>query len=214
MKLQGRVALITGAAKGIGKGIALKLCAEGANIIVADILVDAAEETAQQLVKLGTNSIAAKLDVTAKMDIESLLARIMAEYKRIDILVTCAGVEQIPCSVVELDEKEWDRVLNINLKGVLYSCQVVAGEMIKQKYGKIITISSLNGKTGVPYTVAYNISKFGVIGLTKTLANELAIYNINVNSVCPGPTGTDLLEKVWKRRAAISGASKEEVTKT
>jgi len=211
MNLEGKVALITGAAKGIGNGIALKLASEGANIVAADVLIKEAERVARQLVEMGTRSMALKLDVTSKKEIENVLTQIMDQYGKIDILVTCAGVEQIPCSAIEIDEKEWDKVLNINLKGTLYCCQVVGREMMKQKYGKIITISSLNGKTGVPYTVAYNISKFGVIGLTKTLANELAPYNINVNSICPGLTDTELLARVWERRASILGVSREEV---
>jgi len=211
MNLKDKVAIVTGAAKGIGRGIALKLAGEGSNIVVADILTDDAEAVAEQLVKMGTKSIALKLDVTSRKKIESVFARIMEEYKQIDILVTCAGVEQIPCSTIEIDEKEWDKVLNVNLKGALYCCQVAGREMMKRQYGKIITISSLNGKTGVPHTAAYNISKFGVIGLTKTLANELAPYNINVNSICPGLTDTELLARVWARRAAILNLDKEEI---
>lgn len=213
MNLEGKVALITGGAKGIGRGIAFKLSNEGANRVVADILIKEAQEVAEELVELGTNSIALRLDVTSKKEIEDLLALIIDKYRKIDILVACAGIEQKPCPVIEIADEEWDRVLNINLRGVLYCCQFVGREMIKQKYGKIITISSLNGKTGVPYTVAYNVSKFGIIGLTKTLANELAAYNIFVNSVCPGPTNTELLERVWERKALILGVSKEQVYK-
>jgi NAD(P)-dependent dehydrogenase (short-subunit alcohol dehydrogenase family) len=211
--LEGKVALVTGAAKGIGKGIALKLSQEGANIVVADILINEAEVVAQQLIEMGTKSMAIKLDVTSKQEIENVFALIMDRYRKIEILVTCAGTEQTPCSVIEIDEREWNHVLNVNLMGTLYCCQVVGREMIKQRYGKIITISSLNGKTGVPYTVAYNVSKFGVIGLTKTLANELAPYHINVSNICPGLTDTELLARVWNIRASMLGVSVEELYK-
>jgi len=193
MRLQNKVAIVTGAGRGIGEGIALRLAKESAHVAVCDINLESAKATAQKIKSLGRRSLAVQADVSKSADVKRMVDEVMQEFGRIDILVNNAGITLVN-PVVEFSEEDWDRLININLKGVFLCSKEVAKIMVKQKSGRIINISSDSGKTGYALFAPYNASKFGVIGFTQGLAKELAPHGVTVNAVCPGIIGT----KMWE----------------
>ncbi|MCD6452909.1 MAG: SDR family oxidoreductase [Dehalococcoidales bacterium] len=195
LKLKGKVAIVTGGAKGIGGKIVEDFAQEGANVVIADVDLDAAQKLAAKLSKNGTKVIAVKVDVRQNSDAENLAATTMKEFGKIDILVNNAGVGPKILPLLKIDDEEWDRVNDINIKGLHKVTRAVAPHMVDAKYGKIVNFSSILGKVGLPdFGGHYNASKFAVTGYTQTLAFELAEYNINVNAVCPGIVRTPLWE--------------------
>jgi len=194
MSLQ-KVAIVTGAARGIGKAIAKRLMMEGIAVVMVDISEEVFEafkemqETNKQF-----NGFALQADVSKKSDVEKMVKVLIEKLKKIDILVNNAGV-LIEKLVIDLKEEDWDVLMNVNAKGVFLCCQAVARHMIKRKNGKIVNISSQLGKAGATYSAAYAASKAAVIRFTQVLALELAPYNINVNAVCPGATDTEMIRK-------------------
>lgn len=191
-KLLNKVALVTGAAKGIGKAIARKLAENGAQVIVNDINIQEAEIACNELKKDKLTVSINCCDVGDSNQVQKMVKDILDCYGTIDILVNNAGIVQ-STTVEKMTEEEWDKVIRVNLKGVVNCCKAVLQTMKKQKRGKIINISSLAGKNGgIKAGAAYSASKAGVICFTKTLARELAAYGINVNSVAPSMVETDL----------------------
>ena len=185
MRLLSKVAIVTGGAAGIGKGIALRLAEEGADIVIADIDEATARETAAQIEAIGRRALAVRVDVSRKDDVEAMVAR-ASEFGRIDILVNNAGVEYIT-PLFDVGEAEWDRILDINLKGTFLCCQAVAKAMSEDKRGgKIVNVGSTAGVRSIRREPHYSASKAGVHALTTQLALELALYGINVNAVAPG----------------------------
>jgi NAD(P)-dependent dehydrogenase (short-subunit alcohol dehydrogenase family) len=218
MMLQNQTAIVTGAGRGIGKAIATALAGEGANIVVADINAEWSEKTAEGLRRVGRDTLAVSLDVTKSGQIARMVEATLERFKRIDILVNNAGVMSTT-PLLQLQEEEWDRVLNVNLKGVFLCSKIVAEVMIRQRSGRIINLSSTSGRTGAPGQAAYCASKHGIIGLTEVLAIELGPYGITANAVCPGNTETEMSLEVFKARAASRGLTVDEllqgiVTKT
>jgi len=196
--LEGKVAIVTGAGIGIGRGIATVLASHGATVVCTDMRQRAAGETAEIVVAGGGQALALAHDVTNWDSTQEVVAEVLQRYGRIDILVTNAGVSKsVPFH--ELDVAEWDRVNDVNIKGVFISCRAVVPHMISRKYGKIVNISSMVGKEGIPLFVHYCASKFAVIGLTQALAKEVAPHNINVNAVCPGVVRTPLWDPLLKQ---------------
>ncbi len=212
MRLDDKVALVTGAGRGIGEAIAVRLAQEGADIIVCDIDVNSARETAEKIKRIGRRSLVTKSDVSKIADIEKMVNLTLEKFGKIDILVNNAGIV-IVGSVTEYREEDWDKTINVNLKGVFLCCKVVAKVMIKQKSGKIINIASDSGKTGSALFVPYNASKFGVVGFTQGLAKELAPHKINVNAVCPGVVETKMWDCVDEKLRRMWGLSKVEALK-
>jgi len=189
-RLDGKVAVITGAARGIGKQIALTFAREGADVVCADVADT--EGLASELRDLGRKALAVKTDVTKKAEVERLADETIRAFERIDLLVNNAGIVR-PAGLMDLREDDWDAVLDVNLKGVLLCTQAVAGHMVKAKSGRIINIASVAGLNTVAGPVAsYAPSKAGVIQLTKVSALELGPHGINVNAIAPGPVITDL----------------------
>jgi len=186
MKLKGKVALITGGSRGIGKAVALGMAHEGADIAI-NFRVDqkAAEEVVKEIKALGRSVIAIQADISKTEDINDLIERVYAELSRIDILVNNAGIG-ILGSFLDTSEEEWNKVIDTNLKGVFFCAQAVAKRMVKQKSGKIINMGSINGIVAEADQCSYNASKGGVHMITKSLAIELAPYNIQVNALGPG----------------------------
>ena len=203
MRLEGKVAIVTGAARGIGRGIALRYAEEGANIVIVELDEETAKATSREIEAKGRRALVVACDVTNASDVRAMVDTTLAEFGHLDVLVNNAGLGQRVVETVDLDEDEWDRVMAVNITGVFICSKYVAREMIKQESGKIVNISSVNGISAPPLVIAYNASKWAVIGFTKTLANELAPYKINVNAICPGPVDTDFQKANMAERAAV-----------
>ena len=196
--------LITGAGSGIGRGIANVLAREGADLVLTDLNLEQAERSASDF-----GGTALEHDVTSWESCQEVVAQVLAEKGRIDVLVNNAGVSKsVPFH--ELDEAEWDRVNDINAKGVFLSTRAVVPHMMERRSGSIISISSMVGKEAIPLFVHYCASKFAVIGLTQGLAKELAPYDIRVNAVCPGVVRTPLWEPLLNQLSETKGISRDE----
>ncbi|TET45381.1 SDR family oxidoreductase [Candidatus Aerophobetes bacterium] len=210
MMLPDKIAIVTGASKGIGRAIALRLAKEGANVVIADVDKDEGEKVAQMIREMGRDCLAVKCDVSNVQEVEGMVEKTMQKLGRIDILVNNAGVSSM-AAMVELEEKDWDFNMDINAKGQFLCSRAVAKHMIKQKSGKIINNASLAAKRGARFLAHYSASKFAVLGLTYTMAIELAPYNITVNAVCPGIVETDMIRREWKWEGDIRGMTPDEV---
>jgi len=192
--LEGRVALVTGARRGMGKGIALEMAEAGADVAICDYVSDGElEAVAEEIKKLGRNSLAIKADITRKSDVDNLVAKTIEKLGAIDILVNNAGVGSDP-PILETDEEEWSRVLDINLKGALLCSQAVSKGMMERRKGSIISIASAAGIRGFSTRNTYNVSKAGIIMLTKVLARDLGKYNVRVNALAPSIVRTPMTD--------------------
>lgn len=194
MRLKDKIALVTGAGQGIGRAIALTFAKEGADIIVNDVNLEQAEKVAEEVRALGRRALAVKADVSRSSDVNRMVEEALNTFKKIDILVNNAGVVKMVTSE-ELGEADWDWIVGVDLKGQFLCSQAVGRHMIKQKWGRIVNISSVSGRYGRPMSLAYCVSKGGVLQLTRTLAVEWAKHGINVNAVSPSLTRTPILEK-------------------
>ncbi|UCF49658.1 MAG: beta-ketoacyl-ACP reductase [Thermoplasmatales archaeon] len=188
MRLKNKVALITGGGSGIGEATVLRFSEEGAKIVINDVNAEDANKVAKKVKANGCEVLVCIADVTNKNDIEDMINKTIEKFGRLDILVNNAGINR-DSFVKKMSEEQWDKVIEINLKGTFLCAQVALGQMIKQNYGRIINTASI-GALGNIGQANYSASKAGVIGLTKTLALEGARYNINVNCVSPGATNT------------------------
>jgi meso-butanediol dehydrogenase/(S,S)-butanediol dehydrogenase/diacetyl reductase len=205
MRLENKVAVVTGAGRGIGKAIALSLAKEGANVVIADINIQEAEQVSKEIEKLGRRSIAVKTDVTIKKEVDDLIKKTIEKFSFLDIMVSNAGVSSMEY-VIDMPEEKWDFNMDINLKGTFLVTQAAAKQMIKQQKGKIICTASMAGKGGVAAQAHYNASKHGVVAYVKSLSQELAPYGINVNSICPGSIKTSMQDREVQWSAEIRGA--------
>lgn len=195
MRLKDKVALITGGARGIGRQIALRFAKEGADIVIADINIQEAEKTCQDIEALGRKSLALELDITDYSKTQEAVNKILDKFIKVDILVNNAGITKDNL-LLRMGEQEWDAVLNVNLKGTFNCTKAVSKAMIRQRFGKIINIASVIGIIGNTGQANYSASKAGIIALTKTTAKELASRNINVNAVAPGFIQTEMTAKL------------------
>jgi 3-oxoacyl-[acyl-carrier protein] reductase len=192
LSLEGKIAVVTGSARGIGRAIAEVFAQRGANVVITDKNAEMATATAQEMSdKYGRKISAYPVDVSDSASVKTLFDQILAEYGRVDILVNNAGTTRDNL-IMRMDEPDWDLVLGINLKGVFNCSKAVVRPMMKQRYGRIVNISSVSGLAGQPGQANYSASKAGVIGLTKALARELGSRQITVNAVAPGFIPTDL----------------------
>lgn len=208
--LPDKIAIVTGASKGIGKAIALRFAMEGANIVIGCRDTGEGEKVAQMIRERGGDCLVVKCDVSNVQEVEEMVEKTIQKFGRIDILVNNAGVSSM-APMVDLKEKDWDFNMDINAKGQFLCSRAVAKHMIKQKSGKIINNASLAAKRGARFLAHYSASKFAVLGLTYTLAIELAPYNITVNAVCPGIVETNMIKREWKWEGDLRGMTSEQV---
>lgn len=206
---KGKTAFITGGAQGIGQGVCMTFAGYGANVIVADFNLEGAQKTAQEIEKNGGSAYAVKIDVSDQASVEAALAEGVEKYKTIEILVNAAGIV-VSSMIADFTEKDWSRVINVNLKGSFLVAQAVTKHMVQQKYGKVVFISSAGGKDAEYGNNAYCVSKAGVDMLTHCFALEMAEYNINVNSVNPTYVDTELMQGAFRDRAPFEGMTTEE----
>ncbi|MFA4844033.1 MAG: 3-oxoacyl-[acyl-carrier-protein] reductase [Candidatus Margulisiibacteriota bacterium] len=194
-KLKGKVAFVTGAAQGIGKAIALTLAKAGADVVVSDINLELAAQTAKEVEALGVKALALKTNVTDPAEVEAALAETVKVLGKVDILVNNAGITKDNL-LIRMKKEDWDAVINVNLTSVFNCAKAAAGLMMKQRYGKIINIASIVGQMGNFGQANYAASKAGVIGFTKTIAKELASRNVCCNAIAPGFIQTAMTDKL------------------
>lgn len=191
MKLKDRVAIVTGGARGIGRAITENLIADGAAVAIVDVNEEVAKATSAELNANGANTRAYKCNVANGTEVDEMVAQVVADFGKVDILVNNAGITRDGL-MMRMSEQDWDLVININLKGTFNCTKAVSRPMMKQRYGKIINISSIVGVMGNAGQTNYCASKAGVLGLTKSSARELATRNITVNAIAPGYIQTEM----------------------
>ena len=192
MKLKDRVAIVTGGARGIGKAIAFTFVREGARVVIVDVDQKSLEASKEEIEKMGGEALAISCDITKSSEVNEMVNQVQKTFGRIDILVNNAGIIRRG-TIDTVTEEEWDRVIEVNLKGTFNCCKAVSEIMKFQGYGKIVNISSIAGKMGdITSAPGYGPSKAGIDALTKTLARQLASYGINVNAVSPHAIETEM----------------------
>jgi 3-oxoacyl-(acyl-carrier-protein) reductase len=195
MSRDSQVALVTGAGRGIGQAIAVTLAKEGAYIVVNDMDLDSAKQTAEMIHSIGSKTLVSFANIVMRSEVEAMFDSIKNQFGRLDILINNAGITRDNL-LVKMSEDEWDQVMAVNLKGVFNCTQFAAKMMVEQNAGKIVNVSSASGQMGNVGQVNYATSKAGLIGMTKTLAKELARFNINVNAIAPGFINTPMTAQV------------------
>jgi len=203
MSLSGQVAVVTGASRGIGRAIAMQLSKAGAAVVVTATTLAGAQKTADEIVAAGGKALAVKVDVSLGAEVEELFKQAVASFGRLDILVNNAGITKDGL-LLRMKESDWDAVLDVNLKGAFNCTREAAKLMSKARYGRIVNVSSVVGEMGNPGQANYCASKAGMIGLTKSVARELARRNVTVNAVTPGFIETDMTQELTdKAREAL-----------
>ncbi len=207
MRLSGKVAVVTGGAMGIGRGIVLCMAKEGADLVIADVQMDEATRVADEVKGLGRKAFAVRTDVTKESDFALMFEKAKKEFGKIDILVNNAGVSCRPGNPFFHNvESDWDLVWAVNVKSIFFSCKAIAPHFIERKAGKIVNIASIAGPMNSPNMPPYSVSKMGVITLTKVMAKDLAIHGINVNAICPGVLWTAFWQNLADTMAKSGGA--------
>jgi len=200
MNLKNKVAIITGSRRGIGKAIALTLARAGANVVVSDINLDDCNKVVEEIKAIGGNALAVKADVSNPEDVSQMINLTTEKFGKVDILVNNAGI-YMQKSLKEITEKDFDKILDINLKGVFLCSKAVVPEMIKQGKGKIVNITSIAGQVGFANSSAYCASKGAIINITRELSLELGQYKINVNAIGPGVIETAMTKDLLKDKS-------------
>jgi len=216
-RLKDKIAIVTGAGQGIGKGVATRLAQEGAHVVIAEYNAEKAQAVAQELQALGVQSLAYPIDIGDTAQIEQMVVDVVKAFGRIDILVNNAGVlETLP--LFDLTPEKWDWLQRVNQRGLFFALQAVAKQMVAQvpqavkdagraerSYGKIVNFSSIAGRAGRPYAAHYSAAKWAVISITQSAAAYLAPYNINVNAICPGVVPTPMWDEIDRTQAERFG---------
>lgn len=216
-RLKDKVAIVTGAGQGIGRGVALRLAREGAHVVIAEYNADTAHSAAEEVRARGVQALAYPLDVSDVAQIQPMVDAVVREFGRIDILVNNAGRVQTK-PMLDLTEQDWDRIVDVNQRGLFFCLQAVARQMIAQipeairnsdraprSFGKIVNFSSVAGRSGRPNSTHYAATKSAVISITRSAALALARYNINVNAVCPGMVLTAMWQEIDQANQLMRG---------
>lgn len=218
-KIAGKVAIVTGSGRGIGRGIAMRLAQDGATVVVSDIMLENAQKVEAEIKAAGGKAMAIKTDVTKQEDCDALVAKTVEKFGKLDIMVANAGIGVVKVSL-DHTEEDWDKTLAVNVKGVVFCDTAAAKQMIKQGHnghlgsgGKIINCASIAAHGGWAYLPAYSASKFAVRGFTQAFAKEMAENKITVNAYCPGIVGTDMWELIDEKIGEYTGAKKGETLK-
>jgi len=199
--LAGKVAIVTGSARGIGKAIALGLAQRGADVVITDVDEAQARQTASEVSELGRRSLAIRCDVGSREEVEGLIKQVVTELGQLDIYVNNAGITR-DTLLIRMSEDQWSQVMDINLKGTFFGCKAAAKVMMKARTGRIVNIASVVGRMGNVGQANYSASKAGVIALTRTAARELAARNITVNAVAPGYIETEMTQGLPEKAKA------------
>jgi len=206
MRLAGKVAIVTGGAQGIGRGIGLCMAKEGADVVIADLQPEPAAKVADEVKALGRRALALRLDVTNEAEFLALFQRVQAELGQIDIVVNNAGTASRPGNpFMNNVEQDWDLVWAVNVKSIFFACKAIAPYFIGRRAGKIINIASIAGPMNSPNMPPYSVSKMGVVTFTKVVAKDLAQYQINVNAICPGMLWTPFWHLTAERLIQAGG---------
>jgi NAD(P)-dependent dehydrogenase (short-subunit alcohol dehydrogenase family) len=213
MKLEHQTAIVTGGGRGIGKAIALALAREGANVLVSGRHEDTLKQTAAEIRKLGRQALAIVTDVSQEKEVGAMVQSALREFGGVNILVNNAGIAGPTAPIANVSRKEWDETIAVNLTSAFLCSRAVLPGMIERRSGKIINISSVAGRMAYALRGPYAVSKWGMIGLTRTLAQEVGPHNIQVNAILPGPTAGERMQAVIDQRAQELGRSSAEVEK-
>jgi len=209
MELEGRIAIVTGGGRGIGRATALELARLGAHVVVAELDAANAEQTAALVVKAGRKAHVVPTDVTKRASLKTMVDQTLATFGQIDILVNNAGIYRAAANL-DVTEEHWDAIMNINAKAVFFASQAALPAMIARKQGAIVNLASMAGKVGSKTNLPYNASKAAVVSMTKSMALAHAEHGIRVNCVCPGFVETDMWTQVSREQAALLGMTPEE----
>jgi NAD(P)-dependent dehydrogenase (short-subunit alcohol dehydrogenase family) len=209
MRLKGKVALITGSTRGMGKEFALGFAREGADVIINGRTVEKAAAVAKEIESHGVRSMAISADVSSSQDVTRMVEEATGHFGRIDVLVNNAGINPFILEAEKIKEEGWDQTMNVNLKGVFLCCQAVGKKMIQQGEGKIINISSAAGILGEQGFLPYCVSKAGVMTLTRILAYEWSKYNIRINAIAPGFIAGGMNEPVLRKESLVAGLTQK-----
>src|SRR2546426_4447607 len=212
MELQGQVAIVTGAGRGIGRATALELARLGADIVIAELDQNGADGTAKLVKDLGRRAAVIPTDVTKRAELKAMAERTQSQFGRIDILVNNAGIYRA-AATLDVTEEHWDAIMTINAKAVFFASQAVLPAMIAAKRGSIVSLASMAGKIGSKTNLPYNASKAAVVSMTKSLALAHAADGVRVNCVCPGFVETDMWTMVARDQSKLLGMTPDEFSR-
>jgi NAD(P)-dependent dehydrogenase (short-subunit alcohol dehydrogenase family) len=213
MKLSDQTAIVTGGGHGIGKAIALALAREGASVLVCGRHEDTLKQTAAEIESLGRRALAIVTDVSREDEVEAMHQSALREFGVVNILVNNAGIVGPTAPITNVTKRDWDETIAVNLTSAFLCSRAVLPAMIERRSGKIVNISSVAGRMAYALRAPYAVSKWGMIGLSRTLAQEVGQYNIQVNAILPGPTAGERMQAVIDKRARELGQSSAEVEK-
>lgn len=212
MRVVGKVAIVTGAGRGIGRAIALDLAREGVNVVGAARTRSEVERVSREIRQMGRQSLALTTDVTVPESVAAMAEATLREFGRIDILVNNAGVNQPLRAVIDLEPEMWDEVIAVNLKGTYLCARAVLPAMLEQGSGRIINVSSIGGRRGRAQRSAYRAAKAGVLSFTESLSDEVKRVGINVNAICPAGVATEMLRQTMPGRDPSTLMTPEEIS--